>query len=349
MRVGSLASMAAACALAVVPAARAQAPDVTALSQLAGPQREARLLEGARKEGGVNVYTSLVVEDIAAAAAAFEDRYGVRVRYWRVSSTKILQRVLAEVRSGRYEFDVVDTSGPQLEALHREKMLATVTSPHDADLLPAAIRPHKQWVGVRLNIFVQAYNTDLVGKADLPRAYQDLLDPKWKGRLAIAAKDVDWFGAVVDDFGENAGLELFRGIASANGLAVRKSHTLLAGLVASGEVPLALTLYKHNAERLKRKGAPIEWFAIQPAFARVNGIAIARTAPRPHAALLFYDFMLSPEGQRILQNAYYVPTSLKLNNPATRANLKFIDSAMVLDQSERWEKRFQEVVSRRPR
>ena len=341
--------MAAAAALAIVPAARAQAPDITALSQLAGPQREARLLEGARKEGGVNVYTSLVVEHIATAAAAFEDRYGVRVNYWPISSTKILQRGLAEVRSGRYEFDVVEMSGPQLEALYREKILAVATSPHNADLLPAAIRPHRQWVGLWFNMFVQAYNTNLVGKADLPKTYQDLLDPKWKGRLAISARDADWFGAVVDDLGENAGLKLFRDIASTNGLSVRKGHTLLAGLVASGEVSLALTLYSHHVERLKRKGAPIEWFAIQPAFARMNGIAIARTAPRPHAALLFYDFMLSPAGQRILQNADYVPTNLKLNNPATRANLKFIDPAMVLDQFDRREKHFQDVVSRRPR
>jgi iron(III) transport system substrate-binding protein len=347
--IGSLAALAAAAVLAIVPAARAQAPDVTALSQLAGPQREARLREGARKEGAVNVYASLVVEDLGAVAAAFERKHGIKFKYWRASSEKILQRVLAEVRSGRHEFDVVETNGPELEALYREKTLAVAASPHDADLLPAAIRPHRQWVGLRLNMFVQAYNTNLVKKADLPRSYQDLLDPKWKGKLAIEAEDVDWFGAVVSDLGESAGLKLFRDIVSTNGLAVRKGHTLLAGLVASGEAPLALTLYNHNAERLKRKGAPIEWFAIQPAFARVNGIAVSRTSQHPHAALLFYDFMLSPEGQRLLQKADYVPTNLKLNDPATRSNVKLIDPAMVLDQSERWDRHFHDIVSRQPR
>ena len=346
---GWLAGTAAAIALAIVPAARAQAPDITALSQHMGPDREARLVEGARKEGGVSLYTSLVVEDIGAAAAAFEKKYGIKVKYWRASSEKILQRVLAEVRAGRHEFDVVETNGPELEALSREKTLAAATSSHNADLLPAAVRPHRQWVGLRLNLFVQAYNTNLVKKAELPRSYQDLLDPKWKGKLAIEAEDIDWFAAVVTDLGESTGLKLFRDIASTNGLTVRKGHTLLAGLVASGEAPLALTLYNHNAERLKRKGAPIEWFAIQPAFARVNGIALGRAAPHPHAAVLFYDFMLSPEGQRILQKADYVPTNLKLNDPATRLNLKFIDPAMVLDESGLWDRHFQDVVSRRPR
>jgi iron(III) transport system substrate-binding protein len=325
-----------------------RAQDVTTLAQRIAPDREAILLNGARKEAEVSVYTSLVVEDMGAAAAAFEKRYGVKVRYWRASSEKILQRVLTEVRSGRHEFDVIETNGPELEALHREKMLARAASSHDADLLPASIRPHKEWAGLRLNMFVQAYNTNLIRQADLPKSYQDLRDPKWKGKLAIEAEDVDWFAAVVKDLGESAGLKLFRDIASTNGLALRKGHTLLAGLVASGEVPLALTLYNHNADRLKQKGAPIDWFFIQPAFARVNGIALGRKAPHPHAAVLFYDFMLGPEGQSILQKANYVPTNLKLDNPATRANLKFIDPEMVLDELERWEKDFRDVVSRRP-
>src|SRR5882672_10346590 len=242
-------------------AAAAQSVDPTALSKLQPPEREQRLAEGARREGEVDVYTSLVPEDMAAVAAAFEKKYGVKAKYWRAGSEKLLQRALTEARSSRYDVDVLETNGPELEAMQREKMLAPAASAHDADLLPASIRPHRQWVGLRLNLFVQAYNTNLVRKADLPRSYQDLLDPKWKGKLAIEAEDVDWFAAVVKDLGEVAGLKLFRDIASGNGVSVRKGHTLLAGLVASGEVPLALTLYNHNAERLKQKGAPIDWFA----------------------------------------------------------------------------------------
>jgi len=104
---------------------------------------------------------------------------------------------------------------------------------------------------------------------------------------------------VVTDLGESAGSSSSARSRppTADG---PQGHTLLASR-RLGRAPLALTLYNHNAERLKRKGAPIEWFAIQPAFARVNGIAIGRAGADPHAAVLFYDFMLSPEGQRILQ------------------------------------------------
>ena len=336
-------------ALAAALPAGAQSVDPTSLSQLRPPEREARLLEGARKEGEVNVYTSLVADDIAAAAAAFEKKYGVKVKFWRASSEKIVQRVITETRSGRFDVDVVETNGPELEALTREKMLAVTSSAHDADLLPESLRPHRQWTGVRLNLFVQAYNTQLVRKEDLPASYRDLLDPRWKGKLAIEADDHDWFAAVIKGMGEQEGTKLFRDVAAANGLMLRKGHTLLAGLVASGETPLALTLYNHNAERLKKKGAPIEWFAIQPAYARVNGISIARRAPHPHAALLFMDFMLGPEGQDILQKASYIPTNVKLNHPLTRSGARFIDPAMVLDEAGRWEKVFNEIVTRQPR
>ena len=343
LRIGALIAGVVA-ALAGTPATLAQTMDIGALARLEGAERDKRLLDGARAEGEVSVYTSLVVDDIRDVAAAFEKKYGVKVKYWRASSEKIVQRVLVESRSSRFDVDVIETNGPELEALQREKVLAVAVSPHSADLLAASLRPHRQWVGVRLNMFVQAYNTNLVKKADLPRSYKDLLDPKWKGKLAIEAEDVDWFAAVVRDMGEQEGLKLFRDIVAANGLAVRKGHTLLAGLVASGEVPFALTLYNHNAERLKQRGAPIDWYAIQPAYARVNGIALANKAPHPHAALLFYDFMLSQDGQEILQKANYVPTNLKLNNPATRSGVKFIDPAIVLDESERWEKHFKDSI-----
>jgi iron(III) transport system substrate-binding protein len=350
MKRSAAAGLAAALAVLIgAPAAHAQAPDPTTLSQLQGPQREQRLLEGARREGEVSVYTSLVSEDMAAVATAFEKKYAVKAKYWRAGSEKLLQRALTEARSSRFDVDVLETNGPELEALYREKVLARATSAHDADLLPAAIRAHRQWVGLRLNLFVQAYNTDLVKAADRPKTYRDLLDPRWKGKLAIEAEDFDWLAAVVKGLGEKEGMKLFSEIGATNGLSTRKGHTLLAGLVASGEVPMALTLYSHNVDRLKHKGAPIERFAIHPAYARVNGIALARKAPHPHAAVLFYDFMLSPQGQEILQKANYVPTNLKLGSPVTRSELDFIDPAMVLDESARWEKFLQDITARAAR
>ena len=329
--------------------ALAQTSDFAALAVYDGPDREQRLLQGAKREGELTLYTSLVVQDISNIAAAFEKKYGVKVKFWRAGSEKVVQRIVTETRGGRFDFDVVETNGPEMEALHREKMLQKVNSPHFADLVPQALIPHREWVGTRLNMFVHTYNTNMVKKEDIPKSYQDLLDPKWKGKLGIEAEDLDWFAMVVKELGEEKGLKLFRDIVATNGLSVRKGHTLLAGLVASGEVPFALTVYSHNAEKLKKKGAPVDWYAIQPAVVRPNGVAVAKKPPHPHAALLFYDFMLSLEGQSLLAQAEYTPATRKINSGLEKQQIKFVDPAVILDESAKWEKLYAEIITRQSR
>ncbi len=333
-------------AWAALSTVRAQDADITALSQRTGPEREAQLAQAARKEGRVNLYSSLVPKDLVTLASAFEKKYGVKVVYWRAGSEKVLQRAVTEARAGRREADVIETNGPELEALAEEKVIAPATSAHEKDLMPAALRPDKRWTGLRLNLFVQAYNTNLVKKEDLPKTYQDLLDPKWKGKLAMEAQDLDWFAAVVTGMGEQKGLDFFRKLVATNGIELRKGHTLLAGLVAAGEIPLTLTLYNHNAEKLQRNGAPIQWFTIEPAYARVNGIAVTKAAPHPHAALLFFDFMLGPEGQKILQKAEYIPVNLKVDDARRRPNLRFIDPALTVHEEAKWNKLYDEIITR---
>jgi len=310
-----------------------------------GPDREARLLEGARKEGTLNLYTSLTVEDMAALNSAFESRYGVKVRMWRAAADKVLQRVLAEARAGRHEVDVVEASSPALESLHREGLLHPVHSPHHADLIEAAVPAHREWGGARLNVFVQAYNTQQVKKSDLPRAYADLADPRWKGKLGIEAADEDWFAALAGALGEKEAIELFRRVVAQNGMSVRKGHTLLTNLVASGEVPLALTVYNFTAEQTRRKGAPLDWFLIAPGVARVNGVAVPKRAPHPHAAILYYDFMLGGEGQKLLVERGFVPANRKLESPIAAHTLRIVEPRTILDESEKWSRIYQSVFA----
>jgi iron(III) transport system substrate-binding protein len=319
---------------------------ISALAQVVQydkPDREQFLLQGAKKEGEVMIYTSLVPEDLTALAAAFERKYGVNLKSWRANSEKVLQRAVTEARAGRHEADAVETNGPQLEALYREKGLQPLRSPHLKDLMPQALRPHGYWVGTRINMFVQSYNTRLVKKGELPKSYAELADPRWKGRLGIEAEDDDWFAMVVRSLGEEKGLATFREIAK-NGFSVRKGHTLLANLVASGEVPFSLTTYSHGAEKMKQRGAPVDWYAIEPAIGRANGIAIPQKPAHPNAAALFVDFVLSPEGQAILEKGGYVPANLKVANPAQKLPLKFVDPALILDESDKWKKLYQEII-----
>jgi iron(III) transport system substrate-binding protein len=320
---------------AVVQAAAA-ADAVSDIALYSGSERAERLAAGARKEGSLNLYTSLTVEDMAALNGAFEARHGVKVRMWRATSDKVVQRVLTEAKAGRHEVDIVETNAPPLESLHREGVLQRVRSPQHAELIAAALPAHGEWVGSRLNLFVQAYNTTLVSRGELPRSYADLLHPRWKGRLGIEAGDEDWFAMVVTGLGEAEGLRLFRDLVATNGVSVRRGHTLLTNLVASGEVPLALTVYNFTAEQLKRKGAPFDWFVIPPAVARANGLALARRAPHPHAALLYYDFMISEEGQRILEERGFLPARRAMQGALAGLPLRMVDPVLMLDQAERW-------------
>ncbi len=342
-----IAACVAAAALALPAAAQVKANATAAdVANYAGRDRGEKLVEGAKKEGRLEIYTSAQSDDMGALVAAFEKKYGIKVSVWRSSSEKVLQRAVTEARGNRFTMDVAETNGPELEALHREKIFEAVKSPYLADLIAPAITPHGEWVGTRLNVFTQAYNTNLVRKEDLPKTWEDLANPKWKGKLGIEQEDCDWLAGEYAELGEARAAKVFKDIVAANGISVRKGHTLLTQLVVSGEIPLALTVYNYKAEQLKRKGAPIEWFSIGPAIARPNGIGVAKKAPHPHAAVLFFDFELSPEGQQILAGRDFVPTSRKVDTPLNKIPMKFVDARVALDEFQKWEKLYAETFTK---
>ena len=228
----------------------------------------------------------------------------------------MLQRVLNEAKARRYEVGVMVASSSALEPLSREKLLTEVKSPLLADLIPESIAPNREWASVYLAIFVQAYNTKLVRKDELPKTYRDLLNPRWKGRLAVEAEDYDWFAQVVLGLGEAQGLKLFRDIVATNGISVRRGHSVLNNLIVAGEIPLGLSSYGFLAEQAKVKGAPIDWFVIPPLMARPTAAGVSRYAPQPHAAVLFYDFLIG-DAQPILASRQFVSPSRKIESPFT--------------------------------
>ena len=318
-----------------------------ALLRYEGADRVQKLIGPAKKEGSFLLYTSFAEKDLPRLTVAFEKRYGVRVRVWRGASEKVLQRSVIEARAQRYEVDAIHTSALEMEALYRERVLQPVAPAHGVELLAGALRPHRAWTATYLSFWVQAYNTSLVRKEDLPRSFQDLLDPKWKGKLGIEARVPEWFAAVAMDMGEEKGLRFFRELVARNGISVRGGHTLLNNLVIAGDVPLALTMYQYITEGAKRKGAAVEWFVLEPAVARMSGVGIAQRAPHPNAALLFYEFMLSTEAQQLLLEMDYVPTLSKLPSPLANRRFQLVDPAIALDHRDKWERTFEDVFIKR--
>jgi iron(III) transport system substrate-binding protein len=312
-------------------------PQSPTLADLAadGTDRVARITPAARKEATLTLYTTVQPANLDKLSADFEKRYGIKVQVWRAGSDKVLARALAEAKASRYDVDALILGAPELEALHREGLLQAVQSNAHARLVEEVLPAHREYAPVYLNLFAQAYNTSKVKRSELPRTLTDLLDPRWKGRLGIEAKDQEWFQAVVEDMGEARGLDFFRDLVAKNGISVRLGHSVLTNLVASGEVPLALTVHSYMPEQLKRKGAPIDWFVLEPAVVRANAIGIARKAPHPNAALLFYEYMLT-DGQVMLADMAYIPAMRMDPSPLSGLRLRVLDAAEVLGENDRW-------------
>lgn len=299
---------------------------------------------GAWAQPEVNVYTSMADKDVRRLAAAFEQRHGIHVNLWRSGKNRVLQRVLSEAQAGKFDVDVIHNPSPEMEALHREHVLKPMDSPRLAELIPQAVAPHREWAGPRVYIFVQAYNTTRVKPEELPHSYQDLLAPRWKGRVAIEGKEQEWFYTLVQSMGEAQGLAYFRQLA-ANGLQVRLGNALLTNLVVAGDVPFALTLYSYLPEQQRRAGAPINWIALAPTIAYTDALGVAARAPHPREAALFYDFMLG-EGQALMAEMGHV-ISTRSNAELRRYDLKFIDPAAVIQDYDRWTKIFEDTIYNR--
>jgi len=305
------------------------------------------LVDAAKKEGTLTFYTTIAEKDLPVIIQPFEKKYGIKVNVWRAGTDKVLQRTIQEARANRNEADVIHYGSPEMEALAREKILKAVDDPVHKDLMAGSVPAHKQWAATILSVWVQAYNTNAVKKADLPKKWEDLLDPKWKGKIGIEGKDDDWFASVVQLMGEQKGLDFFRKLSETNGISVRKGHSLLNNLVVSGDVPLALTVYNYMPEQSKQKGAPIDWFVIEPAIARSNAVGVATKAKHPNAALLFYEYLLGPDGQKAMTSIDYVPTNTKVASPLKGVKIVSTDPVRSLDESDKWGKLFEEIIVRK--
>jgi iron(III) transport system substrate-binding protein len=329
--------------LGVVVPAYAQAKSVAEVASLQGENRLQTLIDGAKKEGELMIY--LAHPSMPTVASAFTKKYGVKVNVWRAGSEAVLQRIVTEARGGRNEVDLAENNAPEMEALRREKLLQEVRSPSIGNLLALAVPAHREWIGISIDMFTAGYNTQKVKKEDLPKTWADLLDPKWKGMLGVEAEDHTWFAYILNDLGEEKGIRLFKDIVATNGMSVRKGHSLMGNMVSSGEIPLALSLYSWGADQIKEKGGPIERFQIGEPIGQFQGLGMMKKAPHPHAAVLFFDFMLN-EGQEIMSRNHAIATS-NAYDQAKKKSIRFIDPVQAIDLNEKRSSVYQDIFVKR--
>jgi iron(III) transport system substrate-binding protein len=332
--------------IALAAAAASCSEDTTPSEVAVGEvsERTARLIEGAREEGSVTVYSSLPVPIMTPVAAAFRAKYGIETNIWRGGSEEILQRSVAEARAGRHMVDIVETAAPEVEGIAREQLLQIIESPVFDELMEGSVSADRAWVNSRLIVFVGAYNTLRVRPADAPQTFEDLLDPKWSGRLTVEANDFGWIMGMAYALGEEEATGLLRSIVDANGIGVRDGHGLITNMLASGEVEFTFTQYYEQAAHARDQGAPIEIAFLDPVIAVPTGIAMFRNAPHPNAAMLFVEFFLR-EGQEILAQYDYVGSNLSRQSLPEGMNPVVVDMSNYLDEYQKWHDLHREIFT----
>jgi len=216
-----------------------------------------KTVELARKEARVSFYTSMAAEESKLLADAFQSKYPfLRVEFSRLSSEKLLQRIVTEQRAGSNLFDVVTNSGMEVYLLAKMGLLARYVS-QEAPAFSADSRdPAGRWVDMYSNLRVIAYNTRLVTREKIPQRYEDLLNPLWKGQIGFPEGQVAWYATMLRVMGEESGRKFFQGLAR-QGLQYRAAPVLIAQFVAAGEFNLGF-VYENQVLRIKKRGAPID-------------------------------------------------------------------------------------------
>ncbi len=270
------------------------------LEKLSPKERKKAIIEGAKKEGAITIYTSMRQDQSYPFSKAFNKRFPfLKVNSFRIAASRQVAKVQAEFNAGRHEVDVLNNNAAGAYTIKGLGVLDPYHSP-ERKFFPAAYKDKEGYfTPIYVIPVVLGYNPTQVKPEEVPRSYKDLLAPKWKGKMLLDTDDFEWFVALIDHFGREKGLQYMKNLAKQRP-SMRRGRTLQTQLLMAGENPIAIALHAHTVLDMKEKGAPIDWTTLDPYFAKPNTIMLPKHAPHPHAAALFIDWALSKEGQSMI-------------------------------------------------
>jgi iron(III) transport system substrate-binding protein len=261
----------------------------------------AKLIESAKKEGQVIVYGTMSLADANQLNTKFREKYPfVDVKLNRLGSGKFVPRVVAEVRANKHLADILQTNSLGLHFLKKEGLLGQYLSNEDR-FFPNKFKDQGYWTTTNMNVHVVAFNPKLVAREKLPKTFDDLLNPLWKGKMVLDASE-QWSALMFQIMGKDKGVKYLRELGKQNILLRRESSAMRAQLIAAGEAPMDIDSTLGPVAELKRRGAPIDWLTLGPVPVVTSAHALAVRGPNPNAARLYLDFILSREGQRAVLN-----------------------------------------------
>ena len=335
------------CIMVVSSWASAQTKSIAELAAYRGADREAMLKAGAKKEGKLVWYTTLTAHrDIANV---FEAKYpGIKVETYRTGSTDLLRRILTEAESRRSLADLIETTPPTLMVMRDNKLLLPYTSPHLA-LYPdeskeEADKSRVYWTTDRESLVSLGYNRNLIRAADVPKSFADLVKPENKGKIAVSGDStgVRFLGAMIKAKGEEFLKQL-------KGLDI-KMHMISGGamheLMAAGEMPMSISIFRNHVLAAQSRGAPTEWVPLDLVVSNAGGVALPAASNHPYGALLLADFLISPEGQKIFEEKFRFATSTKNYGFKRWYPEKGLTTEQYEKSQDRWKKLLMELVWR---
>lgn len=270
--------------------------------------RLAKLAEGAKKEGKILFYTGMNMEHARKFVNKFQEKYPfIKGEVYRTDSEKLTARILIEASTGKLNADVIQTTAVEANLFKKKGIILKYLSLGGATFPESAKDPEGFWVSVYEQWFILGYNTKRVSPTDIPKTYEDLLNPKWKGQLAMDGKEIRWFGALEHVWGRKKWLDFMNKYAQ-QGITLRNGKTLLTQLLGAGEYAIAMPLYPTDTEGMKKSGAPVDSIFLDPVLVNLHPLIVNSTAPHKHAAQLFLEFMYSEEGQELIASVGRIPS-----------------------------------------
>ena len=330
----------------------ANAPMTSAqLALYQGADREKMLIEGAKKEGAFTLYDSHTW--FRTIAKEFEKKYPfIKVTEFRTDGRSLIKRAIEEIRAGQYIADVIATTGEQMDIMKREGVFLEHHIP-DARHYPNDVKVKGKngfyYIGHYETYASLGFNTSLIAPAEAPKTMQDLLHPKWKGKMSIVSTTTGtrWIGNTL----ESLGREYLEKIAEQDVRVQNMSGAALAGLVVAGEVPLSPTIFDANITQAKQKGAPVDWHPLEPVVTTVSYSGLTLKAPHPHAALLFLDYLHSKEGQQLIMKGGLWSPREDIGSLVQKFKKSYIDEKYSVEEAEKkyaeWDNLMQRLFIRR--
>jgi iron(III) transport system substrate-binding protein len=281
---------------------------IAELAPYLGADREQMLYAGAKAEGKISWYTSLAGGSYKALADGFEKKYaGVKVESFRASGSELTVKLEEETKARRYIADTIETTEGNLMFMRDGKLLRPYNSPHLKAYPDDAKEPAEKglvyWALARESYIGFTYNKSLVQKGILPKNFDTLLIPELKGRMGISIGETSdkVIGAMIRTKGE----EFVKKLKAQEMKLYSIDAPALVNVIASGEIVASPAIFQTHTLLAASKGAPLEWVPMDWVPTNVGSAAVAANPPHPHGALLMADYLLSPDGQAILEKFYY--------------------------------------------